>query len=77
MRFAPRPSGGQGQAEEERPRAHALLAEDDPECAKPVKEFATSSTSSFPFGLDVGPDGNLWFTESGVNRVARPDDDRR
>jgi len=27
--------------------------------------------SSFPFGITVGPDGNLWFTELLVNRIGR------
>jgi virginiamycin B lyase len=49
--------------------ASAVLAEDDPECAKPVKELDTSVSVSFPTGLTVGPDDNLWFTESGVNAV--------
>src|SRR5262245_30021787 len=51
--------------------ASAVLAEDDPECAKPVKELDTSVSVSFPTGLTVGPDDNLWFTESGVNAVGQ------
>jgi streptogramin lyase len=51
--------------------ASANLAEDDPECAKPVKEFDTSSSVTIPFGLAVGPDNNLWFTESGIGSVGR------
>jgi virginiamycin B lyase len=47
-------------------RASAMLAEDDPECAKPVKEFATETSASYPTGIDVGPDGALWFAHSGA-----------
>ena len=45
--------------------ASAVLAEDDPECAKPVKEFATQASVTYPTGIDVGPDGNLWFAQMG------------
>ncbi len=46
--------------------ASRLLAEDDPVCAKPVKEFATDSSISYLDGIDVGPDGALWFAQSGA-----------
>jgi virginiamycin B lyase len=46
--------------------ASALLAEDDPECAKPVKEFDLETSAAYPTGIDVGPDGKLWFAQSGA-----------
>lgn len=54
-------------------KASAMLAEDDPECAKPVKEFATETSASYPTGIDSGPDGALWFVQmgGGVNNVGR------
>ena len=33
--------------------------------------FTTPTPDSRPFGITVGPDGNLWFTESNANRVGR------
>jgi virginiamycin B lyase len=47
-------------------KASALLAEDDPVCAKPVREFETETSASYPTGMDVGPDGALWFAHSGA-----------
>jgi virginiamycin B lyase len=46
--------------------ASAVLAEDDPECAKPVKEFSTETSASYPTGITVGPDDALWFAQSGA-----------
>jgi streptogramin lyase len=34
-------------------------------------EVATATGSSTPRGITVGPDGNLWFTESGANKIAQ------
>ena len=37
-----------------------------------VTEFSAGITSgAFPVDITVGPDGNLWFTEAGVNRIGR------
>jgi streptogramin lyase len=36
-----------------------------------VTYFTTPSLDSRPFGITVGPDGNLWFTESNSNRIGR------
>jgi streptogramin lyase len=47
-------------------KASRLLAEDDPECAKPVKEFELESLASYPTGIDVGSDGALWFAQMGA-----------
>ncbi len=38
--------------------ASAVLAEDDPECAKPVREFDLETSAATPFGIAPGPDGN-------------------
>jgi virginiamycin B lyase len=46
--------------------ARARLAEDDAECAKPVKEFDLETSGSYPTGIDAGPDGALWFAHSGA-----------
>ena len=53
--------------------ASRLLAEDDAECAKPVKEFETENSISYPTGIDAGPDGALWFahTGAGANSLGR------
>jgi virginiamycin B lyase len=45
--------------------ASANLAEDDPECAKPVKEFDLETSAAHPTGIDVGSDGALWFAQMG------------
>jgi DNA-binding beta-propeller fold protein YncE len=34
-----------------------------------TSDFATPTASSSPRGIAVGPDGNLWFTEWGVNKI--------
>ncbi len=36
-----------------------------------VTEFAIPSASSNPFGIVAGPDGALWFTEFGGNKIGR------
>jgi virginiamycin B lyase len=46
--------------------ASRMLAEDDPVCAEPVREFETETPASFPLGIDAGPDGALWFAHSGA-----------
>ncbi len=53
--------------------ASRLLAEDDPVCAKPVKEFATETSAAYPTGIDVGPDGALYFAQmgNGANTLGR------
>ncbi len=35
-----------------------------------ISEFSTPTSSSEPFGITAGPDGNLWFTEMNVNKIA-------
>jgi streptogramin lyase/uncharacterized protein YkwD len=34
-------------------------------------EFSIATANSAPSGITVGPDGNLWFTEYGGNKVAK------
>jgi len=36
-----------------------------------IFEFAIPSSNTLPFGIAVGPDGNLWFTESGTGKIGR------
>jgi streptogramin lyase len=33
--------------------------------------FPLSNSSAEPFGITAGPDGNIWFTELGVNKIGR------
>src|SRR5438874_555681 len=35
------------------------------------RRFPIPSPSSNPTGITAGPDGNLWFTEIGANKVGR------
>jgi len=34
-----------------------------------TSDFATPTVVSHPFGIAAGPDGNLWFTENGANKI--------
>src|SRR5437899_727260 len=34
-------------------------------------EYPIPTPGSQPHGISAGPDGSLWFTESGVNKVGR------
>src|SRR5437667_299854 len=36
-----------------------------------LKLFPTPTASSRPTGIAAGPDGNLWFTETGANAIGR------
>ena len=36
-----------------------------------ITEFPMPSSGSYPYGIAVGPDGNLWFTETIANRLGR------
>jgi hypothetical protein len=36
-----------------------------------VTEYAVPSATSSPWGITAGPDGALWFTETGGNRIGR------
>lgn len=36
-----------------------------------ITEFIPPTPKSQPYGLTFGPDGNLWFTESGGNKIGR------
>jgi streptogramin lyase len=36
-----------------------------------IAEFPTSSSSSAPYDITVGSDGNLWFTELNVGKIGR------
>ncbi len=42
--------------------------------ASPVGEISTypiPTANSYPFSITSGPDGNLWFTEAGSNKIAK------
>jgi len=36
-----------------------------------MKEYDIPTKAAVPYGLCVGPDGNLWFTERQGNKIAR------
>ena len=36
-----------------------------------IAETVVPTADSGPYGITVGPDGALWFTESRANKVAR------
>ena len=38
-----------------------------------VTEFTLPAGSSSPAGITAGPDGNLWFTETGTNKIGEID----
>jgi virginiamycin B lyase len=46
--------------------ASRLLAEDDPVCAEPVREFPLETSAAYPTGIDVGPDDALWIAQMGA-----------
>ena len=39
--------------------------------ANVITEYTIPTTSSVPYGLAEGPDGNLWFTENAGNKVGK------
>jgi streptogramin lyase len=36
-----------------------------------VTEFPIPTANSTPFSITAGPDGNIWFTETGGNKIGR------
>ncbi len=36
-----------------------------------ITEFPINTINSAPYGITMGPDGNLWFTESNCNKIGR------
>jgi virginiamycin B lyase len=36
-----------------------------------IAEFPVQTATSFPCGITLGPDGNIWFTECGGNNIGR------
>jgi streptogramin lyase len=45
-----------------------------PGCCMPlptINEFTIPTANSLPFGITLGPDGALWFTENGGNKIGR------
>jgi streptogramin lyase len=43
----------------------------DPRDVNSVHEFALKTKYSFPSGITSGPDGNIWFTETGTDKIGR------
>src|SRR5512135_2025924 len=39
--------------------------------SSPVTEFSLPTPNSRPYGITTGPDGNLWFTEFGSDKIGR------
>ena len=39
--------------------------------AQTITEYAVTTSSSGPFGVAAGPDGNLWFAEIFANKIGR------
>jgi streptogramin lyase len=39
--------------------------------AQAITEFPIPTPASQPFGIAAGPDGNLWFTERGADKIGR------
>jgi RHS repeat-associated protein len=35
-----------------------------------ITEYTVPTASSLPYGISNGPDGNIWFTELGANKIA-------
>ena len=42
-----------------------------PTSAKQISEFPIPTSSSSPFAITAGPDGNLWYTEDTANRIGQ------
>lgn len=36
-----------------------------------ITEYSIPTAASFPYGIAVGPDDNIWFTEAAGNKIAR------
>ena len=41
--------------------------------AAPLKTFRIPTANSQPEGIALGPDGNMWFTETAANQIGRID----
>jgi virginiamycin B lyase len=49
----------------------AAVGVDKPAQAQKITEFPLPNANSLPSGITLGPDGNLWFTETGNNKIGR------
>jgi virginiamycin B lyase len=49
----------------------AAVGVDQPARAQSVTKFPLPNANSLPSGITAGPDGNLWFTETGANKIGR------
>src|SRR5438034_10579201 len=41
------------------------------QAARRIAEYPLPSAHSLPIGIAAGPDGNLWFTDDGLNKIGR------
>ncbi|MCE9669176.1 hypothetical protein LY474_15290 [Myxococcus stipitatus] len=53
------------------PSANPFICRRPSGVAGTFKEFPLSTEESGPTGITVGPDGNLWFTQSGSGTIGR------
>jgi len=51
--------------------ASVLLVPAPTGASGPITEFPIPAVNSYPIGITAGPDGNVWFCESGTNRIGR------
>jgi virginiamycin B lyase len=51
--------------------ATSPTVENSSERALEYREFALPTRGSYPWGITVGPDDNIWFTEVGANKIGR------
>ena len=52
----------------DRVRARPRLEGLEDRCLLSITEFPVPTANSEPYGITAGPDGNLWFTETGQAR---------
>src|ERR1051326_1626975 len=36
-----------------------------------ITEYPVTTSGSLPYGITAGPDGNIWFTENGANKIGK------
>ena len=53
----------------ERMRTRLRLEGLEDRCLLSITEFPVPTANANPWGITAGPDGNLWFTENGANKL--------
>lgn len=53
------------------PIAAGIFAITAPAEVLTITEFPVPTAASQPYSIALGPDGNLWFTETGTNKIGR------